>query len=63
MEATGGYERKLVSFLQSKEIGVAVVNAKRVRDYAKPWWPMPKMTALMHTRVGTMPSPRSLKTD
>ena len=34
MEATGGYERKLVSFLQSKEIAVAVVNAKRVRDYA-----------------------------
>lgn len=34
MEATGGYERKLVNFLQSKEIAVAVVNAKRVRDYA-----------------------------
>ena len=34
IEATGGYERKLVSFLQSKEIAVAVVNAKRVRDYA-----------------------------
>jgi len=34
MEATGGYERKLVSFLQSKGIAVAVINAKRVRDYA-----------------------------
>ena len=34
MEATGGYEKKLVSFLQSKGIAVAVVNAKRVRDYA-----------------------------
>jgi transposase len=34
MEATGGYERKLVSFLQSEGIAVAVVNAKRVRDYA-----------------------------
>lgn len=34
MEATGGYERKLVSFLQAKGIAVAVVNAKRVRDYA-----------------------------
>lgn len=34
MEATGGYERKLVSFLQSKNIAVAVINAKRVRDYA-----------------------------
>lgn len=35
MEATGGYERKLVAFLQAREIAVAVVNPKRVRDYAK----------------------------
>jgi len=35
MEATGGYERKLVNFLLSKGIAVSVVNAKRVRDYAK----------------------------
>lgn len=35
MEATGGYERKLVAFLQALEIAVAVVNPKRVRDYAK----------------------------
>ncbi len=34
MEATGGYERKLVAFLQAREIAVAVVNPKRVRDYA-----------------------------
>ena len=35
MEATGGYERPLVQFLQEKGIVVSVVNAKRVRDYAK----------------------------
>ncbi len=35
MEATGGYERPLVQFLQDKGIAVSVVNAKRVRDYAK----------------------------
>jgi len=35
MEATGGYERPLVSFLQDKGIAVSIVNAKRVRDYAK----------------------------
>ena len=35
MEATGGYERPLVSFLQEHGIAVSVVNAKRVRDYAK----------------------------
>lgn len=34
MEATGGYERKLVAFLQAREIAVAVVNPKRIRDYA-----------------------------
>jgi transposase len=35
MEATGGYEKAFVSFLLAKEIKVAVVNAKRVRDFAK----------------------------
>lgn len=35
MEATGGYERKLVVFLQAQDIAVAVVNPKRIRDYAK----------------------------
>jgi transposase len=34
MEATGGYEKRFVSFLLSKKIKVAVVNAKRVRDFA-----------------------------
>jgi len=34
MEATGGYEKPLANFLQSKGYAVAVVNAKRVRDYA-----------------------------
>ncbi len=35
MEATGGYERPLAHFLQDHDIAVSVVNAKRVRDYAK----------------------------
>lgn len=35
MEATGGYEKKLLNFLLSKGVAVSVVNAKRVRDYAK----------------------------
>ncbi len=34
MEATGGYEKALASFLLTNEIKVAVVNAKRVRDFA-----------------------------
>lgn len=35
MEATGGYEKPLAQFLQSQGIAVSIVNAKRVRDYAK----------------------------
>lgn len=35
MEATGGYERPLAVFLQAHGVDVSIVNAKRVRDYAK----------------------------
>jgi transposase len=35
MEATGGYEKPLAHFLQSQGVAVSIVNAKRVRDYAK----------------------------
>lgn len=52
-----GYERKLVAFLQAREIAVAVVNPKRVRDYANAMGAYAKMTAstpiwsvIMHKR-------------
>lgn len=35
LESTGGYEKRFVAFLQTQKIAVSVVNAKRVRDYAK----------------------------
>lgn len=35
MEATGGYERKLADFLRKKGLPVAVVNPRRVRDFAR----------------------------
>lgn len=35
VEATGGYERLLVETLQAASIAVAVVNPRRVRDFAK----------------------------
>ena len=35
MEATGGYEKPLAHFLQDHGVAVSIVNAKRVRDYAK----------------------------
>lgn len=35
LEATGGYHREVVNYLQSCRIKVSVVNPKRVRDFAK----------------------------
>jgi transposase len=35
LEASGGYEKYVASYLKSKKFNVAVVNAKRVRDFAK----------------------------
>jgi transposase len=35
MEASGGYERYAADYLRQKNFNVAVVNAKRVRDFAK----------------------------
>ena len=35
MEATGGYENRLVGLLHQHKIAVAVVNPRRVRDFAK----------------------------
>ena len=34
-EATGGYERAVVAALQTAGLGVAVVNARQVRDFAR----------------------------
>ena len=35
MEATGGYENQLVQVLHKNSIALAVVNPRRVRDFAK----------------------------
>src|SRR5665213_1762434 len=35
LEATGGYEKFAANYLRRKKFNVAVVNAKRVRDFAK----------------------------
>jgi transposase len=35
MEATGGYEQRLVAVFAAQAFPVAVINAKRVRDFAK----------------------------
>jgi len=35
MEATGGYEMPLASHLQAEGFGVAIVNPRRIRDFAR----------------------------
>lgn len=35
MEASGGYEKGLATYLKKQGYSVAIVNAKRIRDYAK----------------------------
>jgi transposase len=35
MEATGGFEQRVVAVLASQQLPVAVVNARRVRDFAR----------------------------
>lgn len=35
MEATGGYEQQLACSLQAAELAVAIVNPRRIRDFAK----------------------------
>jgi transposase len=35
LEATGGYERRLVAFLLAHQLPIAVINPKRVRHFAK----------------------------
>jgi transposase len=35
LEATGGYEKFAANYLRGKKFSVAIVNAKRVRDFAK----------------------------
>lgn len=35
LEASGGYEKFVANYLRQKKFNVAVVNAKRVRDFAK----------------------------
>ena len=35
LEATGGYEQRVVATLAAQQLPVAVVNARRVRDFAK----------------------------
>ena len=35
LEATGGYEKPVVKWLVAHHVPVSIINAKRVRDFAK----------------------------
>ena len=68
MEATGGYEDQLVTLLHEHEIPVAVVNPRRVRDFAKGIGidaktdPIDARVIAFYGRV-VKPSPQSAKSD
>lgn len=61
MEASGGYERGVAHFLQKKGVNVSIVNAKRVRDFAKASGTLAKtdkIDARLIQRYGAVFNPR-----
>lgn len=63
-EASGGYERLLLATLMAKAIPVALVNPKRVRDYARSRGILAKtdkIDASVLSAFGTDSNPRTLK--
>ena len=63
MEATGGYEKKLVKYLQSQGIACAVVNPKLIRDFAKACGKLEKNDAIdarIIASFGQMMQPRTM---
>ncbi|EDL56343.1 IS110 family RNA-guided transposase [Gimesia maris] len=63
MEATGGYEKKLVKYLQSQGIACAVVNPKLIRDFARACGKLEKNDAIdarIIASFGQMMQPRTM---
>ena len=66
VEATGGYERRLVTALLEAEYAVAVVNPRQVRDFAKALGILAKtdrIDAAVLARFGQQVQPRLLEED
>lgn len=67
LEATGGYEREVANYLRGKKYHVAVVNPKRVRDFAKACGKLAKTdkidaTMIMRFGQAVNPEPQGLTT-
>jgi transposase len=65
LEATGGYELNVASYLRNKQFKVVVVNPKRVRDFAKACGKLAKTdkidaTMIMRFGQAVNPEPRAL---
>lgn len=65
-EATGGYEFRVVEYLATHEIPVAVVNPRQVRDFAKATGKLAKTdridaAVIAHFGQSVKPEPRALK--
>lgn len=68
LEATGGYEKFAVNYLRRKNFNVAIVNAKRVRDFAKASGKLAKTDgidaqAIMMFGKAFNPTPQALASD
>lgn len=65
LEATGGYERAVTAALAAKDLAVAVVNPRQVRDFAKATGVLAKTDeldarVLAHFAATVRPTPRTL---
>ncbi|WIG57581.1 MAG: Mobile element protein [Ktedonobacterales bacterium] len=65
LEATGGYERLVVAWLSARQVPVAVVNPRQVRDFAKATGRLAKTDqldaqVLAHFAEAVQPEPRPL---
>lgn len=68
LEASGGYEQLVANYLRRKKFNVAIVNAKRVRDFAKASGKLAKTDCIdayviMSFAKAFNPSPQALATD
>jgi transposase len=67
LEASGGYEKLAANYLREKKYNVAVVNAKRVRDFAKASGKLAKTDSIdarmiMSYGKAFNPAPQKIKT-
>ncbi len=61
LEATGGYHTAVVQYLQEQQVDTAIVNPKRVRDYAKSHGKLEKTDAIDARVIASFAASRDLR--